>query len=240
VTDQDPGFDMSRARRRWLPSEAPPEGQRASLFRLADAVRRVIEAMMESDADVATLDGAAESAEQLAALLEQGPRGRALIGFAEASNSGDTAAGYDNSPLIGPANPIAPPLRMRVEGQRVIGSATFGNQFEGPPGRVHGGVVASAFDELLGMVQSLLGNPGMTGRLVVNYRRPTPLHRELRFEGWVDHVEGRKTFTSGTLYDGGTLCAEAEGLFIAVDFARLEAIARGEAEQRWQSHDEGS
>jgi hypothetical protein len=42
----------------------------------------------------------------------------------------------------------------------------------------------------------------------------------------VDRVEGRKIFTSGTLHAGDDLCAEAEGLFISVDFSRLERIAR--------------
>ena len=42
--------------------------------------------------------------------------------------------------------------------------------------------VAAAFDEVLGFVQSLSGRPGMTGTLTVRYRKPTPLHTELRFD----------------------------------------------------------
>jgi acyl-coenzyme A thioesterase PaaI-like protein len=86
---------------------------------------------------------------------------------------------------------------------------------------VHGGIVAAAFDELLGMTQSLSGQPGMTGRLTVTYRLPTPLHRDLRFVGTLERVEGRKIFTRGRCFDGGTLTAEAEGLFIHVDFQRI-------------------
>jgi acyl-CoA thioesterase FadM len=58
----------------------------------------------------------------------------------------------------------------------------------------------------------------------VKYRSPTPLHRELRFEGTLDRVDGRKIFTSGRCYDGDTLTAEAEGLFIRVDFAKIAAM----------------
>ena len=46
-----------------------------------------------------------------------------------------------------------------------IATVTFGSAYEGPPGCVHGGYVAAAFDEMLGFVQSLGGNPGMTARL---------------------------------------------------------------------------
>ena len=38
---------------------------------------------------------------------------------------------------------------------------TFGSAYEGPPGCVHGGFVAAAFDEVLGFVQSLGGQPGL-------------------------------------------------------------------------------
>ncbi len=214
-----------RTRRRWLPEEVPPESQRAALYRLSSAIRRTIEAMMDTDASPAQLDALATEAEQLAEHLEAGPRGRALWGYAESSNSGDADAGFDNSPVIGPANPIAAPLNLRVENDRVLGTAVFGQQYEGPPGHVHGGIVSAAFDELLGMAQSLSGTSGMTGQLVVNYRSPTPLFRELQFVGKVDRVEGRKIYTSATLHDGDTLCAEAEGLFISVDFSRLRTIA---------------
>ena len=63
-----------------------------------------------------------------------------------------------------------------------LGLVRFGSAYEGPPGHVHGGFVAAAFDEVLGYVQSLGGRPGMTGTLTVRYRSPTPLYTELRFE----------------------------------------------------------
>ena len=47
---------------------------------------------------------------------------------------------------------------------------------------------------------------------------------ELRLEGSLDRSSGRKILCRGRLYAGETLCAEAEGLFITVDFSRLEAM----------------
>ena len=209
----------------WIPDDAPPAAERAALHRLAVVLRGMTEALMDTAASEAQLVAAAEGAEKLLAVLEGAPRHRALWGFAESSNSGDSRAMFDSSPMIGLGNPVAPPLRLSVVDDHVEGSVVFGTAYEGPPGHVHGGFVAAAFDELLGMAQSLTGNPGMTGSLTVRYRKPTPLHREIRFFGKVDRVEGRKIFTSGTLFDGETLCAEAEGLFISIDFERMRQLA---------------
>ena len=146
-------------------------------------------------------------------------------GFAETANSGDPHAHFDHSPIIGRSNPIAPPIEVEVRDKKVHGRAVFGAAYEGPPGCVHGGWIAAAFDEVLGMTQSMTGNPGMTGTLTIRYRRPTPLHAEIRFEAELDRVEGRKIFTTGRSYGpDGQLTAEAEGIFITVDFSKLAAM----------------
>ncbi|HZO08254.1 MAG TPA: PaaI family thioesterase, partial [Myxococcota bacterium] len=166
---------------------------------------------------------AASELERYAEHLRTHPRMRRFEGYAESANAGDVGAFFDQSPLIGLANPLAPPLRLAKTGERTAeGRVRFGSAYEGPPGCVHGGFVAAAFDEVLGFAQSLGGNPGFTGTLVVRYRVPTPLHTDLRFEGRIDRVEGRKTFASGRVFAGETLCAEAEGIFVA---ARPEKFA---------------
>ena len=78
------------------------------------------------------------------------------------------------------------------------------------------GYVAAAFDELLGLAQSLSGAPGMTGTLSVRYESPTPLHTPLRLTGRLVGVERRKIFTEGEIYAGDTLTARAEGIFISL------------------------
>ena len=126
----------------------------------------------------------------------------------------------DRSPLMGAMNALSIPLVMTIEGtgdeRSIVGRAVFTEPYEGPPGHVHGGYVAAAFDEVLGMAQSLSGRPGLTGNLSVTYRRPTPLYVELVFRGVVSSVEGRKIFTHGTLHHGNVLCAEATGLFLSM------------------------
>ena len=209
----------------WLPNETPPEGKRLALHRMAAAIRQTIDLLIETDAAEEELLAAVKGIERFNARLQAAPHSRPLWGYAETSTSGSPVGFYDSSPLSGQANPLAPPLVLRMVGDEVIGSVQFGIAYEGPPGHVHGGYVAAAFDEVLGMVQSTAGNPGMTGRLTVHYRRPTPLNRELTFRGWVDHVEGRKIYTTATLHDGQTLCAESEGLFISVGQDRFRELA---------------
>ncbi len=210
----------------------PPTGQRMALHKLAAALRKINEALIDMDAAEEDLLAAAASAEQFAVRLEATRKGHHQWGFAESSTAPSTRVMLDRSPVIGLGNPVAPPLSFRAEDGKVVGTGSFGMQYEGPPGHVHGGFVAAALDELLGMAQTLSGKSGMTGTLTVRYRRPTPLYKQLTFTAWVDRIEGRKIFTSGTIHDGETLCAEAEGVFISVDFHAMKAMQ--EQQQRQQ------
>jgi acyl-coenzyme A thioesterase PaaI-like protein len=218
--------ELSSPAERWEVSARDVSARRAEMRRLADAGRLVIERMATTDAPHAAIERAAELLEAAAHELDGPGRRRTYEGFAESANAGGAPhAHFDHSPLMGMANPIAPRARIESGGKRtIVLRMRFGAAYEGPPGSVHGGMVAAAFDEVLGMTQSLSGRPGMTGLLTVRYRRPTPLHRDLRFEGRLDRVEGRKIFTSGSCFDGETLTAEAEGLFISVDFDRIAAL----------------
>jgi acyl-coenzyme A thioesterase PaaI-like protein len=211
---------------RWSNAAEDVSPRRAELHRLADAGRLVIDRMATTDAPHAAIERAAELLEAAARELDGPGRRRTYQGFAESANAGGAPhAHFDHSPVMGMANPMAPPTRMESGGRRsIVMYMRFGAAYEGPPGSVHGGIVAAAFDEILGMTQSLSGQPGMTGTLTIRYRRPTPLYRDLRFEGRLERVEGRKILTTGTCHDGETLTAEADGLFISVDFDRLAAM----------------
>jgi acyl-coenzyme A thioesterase PaaI-like protein len=217
--------DETRPAHGWIPDQPIPPGQRAALVRLASALRETIRLSIDTDASEEELIAAAAHLEEWNDALSGRPRGRPLRGWAEAANAGSPRAFYDSSPVSGPANPIAAPVEMRATAEGVIATCTLGIPYEGPPGHVHGGITALIFDEVLGMVQSQTGQGGMTGRLTVHYRRPTPLNRELTFRGWLDRVEGRKIFTLGTLHAGEELCAEAEGLFISVPREKFSQLA---------------
>jgi acyl-coenzyme A thioesterase PaaI-like protein len=218
--------ELRRSLSRWERARAEVSGAWKERRRLAAAMRVVISRLVESDAPEAELAAAADSLERYADRLATHPRPNRYEGWAETSPAGDTGGFFDHSPLIGLSNPLSPPIELRAEEDRktVLGRAVFGAAYEGPPGCVHGGYVAAAFDEVLGFANALSGTPGMTGTLTIRYRRPTPLHTELRFEARYDRSEGRKIFTSGKLFAGDSLCAEAEGVFIAVGVDRFRAL----------------
>jgi acyl-coenzyme A thioesterase PaaI-like protein len=205
-------------------SKTTATGAWAEKRRLAAAMRRVIDRLVGTDAPIEELRAAAEELERFATTLDGLPVRSWLQGFAESATAGDTNALFDMSPLMGLSNPISPPISFEVDEERVHGYVRFGHAYEGPPGHVHGGLVAAAFDEVLGFVQCGTGQPGMTGTLTVKYRAPTPLHQDLHFEAWVERFEGRKTIACGTLFCGDVLCAEGEGIFIGLDQERFKSL----------------
>ena len=208
--------------------DTEPTPRRAALFRVADGVRSVLHRMVQTSAPNDVIEAAAADVEAAAARFEGYESKSMYEGFAEAANAGAPFGFFDHSPMLGRANPLAPPI---VLCDRIRGTATFGSAYEGPPGCVHGGYVAAAFDEVLGSTQSLSGSPGMTGRLTVSYRKPTPLGVELQFEGRLESVDGRKILTRGELWAGEVLCAEAEGLFISIDPGKFAAM-KAERDER--------
>ncbi len=192
---------------------------------LGETLRRVIDRLTATSAPTEVLGRAREQLEQVEALLRPYTAVRRYEGSSEASGLFHDRAFFDWSPQLGLSNPLAPPIHVGVEDGIVVGRARFGIAYEGPPGCVHGGFVAAAFDEVLGLTQSLSGQVGMTGTLTIRYRRPTPLNADLRFEGRVESVSGRKVITAGRLLAGEELTAEATGLFITITPQHFSALA---------------
>lgn len=183
---------------------------------VGETLRRLIDRLTATSAPPEILAQAAKRLEQVRELLQPFDSVRRYEGSSEASGLSHDRAFFDWSPQLGLSNPLAPPIHVGVEDGVVVGEARFGIAYEGPPGCVHGGYIAAAFDEVLGLTQTLSGKVGMTGTLTVKYRRPTPLYTDLRFEGRVESVSGRKVFTAGRLVAEGELTAEASGLFITI------------------------
>ena len=202
--------------------------------RAGAALRRIIEGVITKHPDEAEMAGLATRLEAIADAFSSMPEKTSRSGFASKMSSEDVRDFIEFSPLTGISNPVAAPLDIWVEDGKALGQVNFGKRFEGAPGLVHGGHVAAIFDELLGFAQGFSKRPGMTGTLTITYRAPTPLLTDLRLEGTYDGMEGRKIFTSGRLYAGELLLAEAKGLFIALTEEQHAAVlsANEKTEQR--------
>jgi len=119
--------------------------------------------------------------------------------------------------VSGRANPMGIAARLWREDHEAVCQVTLGAAFEGAPGRAHGGIVASLIDETMGLVLSMVGSPGFTGRLTVTYRAPTPLGVPLEVRARLSGKDGRKMTITAEMRDADRLLAQAEGLFITVD-----------------------
>jgi acyl-coenzyme A thioesterase PaaI-like protein len=217
----------------------PPTGL-ADAVQLADELREAIRALSERDIAPERVARAHALAVALNGELD-GPRARRWYEDDSSAHEPSTASQdsfLHQSPIRGRLNPIAPPLVLdpvttTAEGRRVVrGRATLGSPYEGPPHGVHGGWVSALFDELLGSAQQLLKQAGVTATLSVRYRDITPLDEELRLEAWIHEDRGRRVVARATCHAGETLTADAEALFVCVDFDEIQGRMKKRREQR--------
>jgi acyl-coenzyme A thioesterase PaaI-like protein len=204
---------------------------------LGDALRELVGAAVLTEVAEEELVAVA------AALREQAARLRAdarpLTGIAAVDDPEAGERWYN--PVYGPGNPMAPPLDVAVsEGGRVTGRVTLGKAYEGPPGLVHGGFIATLLDHALARAARSAGHGGLTGTLTVRYRRPVPLGVPLVLEGRLETTEGRRATSRATLAaadDPITPLAEGEALLVALRRERAEEVfARtGRAVTAWTS-----
>jgi uncharacterized protein (TIGR00369 family) len=118
----------------------------------------------------------------------------------------------------GPANPAGLHLKfLLAEDKSVVCLATIPDSFEGPPGYVHGGVIATLLDEAMSKSVRALGFTCMTRQMAIEYLRPVPSCAPIRVEGRVLRSEGRKHWTEAKILNAeGAVLAEGKGLFIEV------------------------
>src|SRR5262245_28045458 len=200
-----------------MPNHDPAD--RDALARLADSVRRLIDVTVSIDAASELLAGAAARIDCLVAELRPSVPTPPPPRYPGGGATPGEFFPYDC--VMGKWNPLALPIRIEWDAPRAVGSATFGTPYEGPPGCVHGAVIAAAFDQVFNVANLMSGDAGPTARLELRYRRPTPLHRAVRFEGGVKQREERKIHAAGRLLAAGEVTVEAEGLFIVVDAERV-------------------
>jgi len=170
-----------------------------------DELRAIADLLARREVDAATAD---EFAAHLAAA-------RAVLESAtEVARADHDRVG----PLRGTDNVVAPPLVFGAPATRngtvvVNAIARCGDRYEGPPGLVHGGVIAACFDEVLAVAQRDAGIGGLTRELSVRYRRPLRVGEALVFTAWVERDDGRRALVLGACHVGDELRADAAAEF---------------------------
>lgn len=190
---------------------------RSEWLRLVASLRRAIQAAVELDAPPGRLRQLADRVAEISRELEAHAAGRPVPLYhpsPESLAADELNAMLPFSPVMGRYNPLAPPIAVSLEEGRVVGRVRLQHAFQGAPGLVHGGVVAAIFDEVLGTAAIVKGLPGPTAKLSVDYRAPTPLETDLRFEGEVDRVQRRRVHVKGRCTADDVVTAEAEAIFV--------------------------
>ena len=185
---------------------------------IADALRKISSHLIRMEASEEELIAYASEVEALEKRLAQqgkvdtGELFKKMINV-EASGD-DVLMGHDYNILDGKSSVIGFPMETYIEGDRVKGWAKVPLPFQGPPQRVHGGMVAAIFDVLLAQTQAIAKVMGYTASLEISYKDATPLDTELELEAWVESIDGRKMFNAGEIRANGKVCASAKGLWI--------------------------
>jgi uncharacterized protein (TIGR00369 family) len=127
----------------------------------------------------------------------------------------------------GPANAAGLHLEFLLAGDgSVVCRTTVPDRFEGHPGYLHGGVIATLLDEIMSKSVRARGLLAMTRRMEIDYLRPVPSCVPIRMEGTVVGSEGRKHWSQARILDTkGRILAEGKGLFIEVRSRAFEESA---------------
>lgn len=102
---------------------------------------------------------------------------------------------------------------------------------QGAPGLLHGGLLTSAFDEVLGSVVALVTRPCVTARLETDFRRPMPIGSTLWLRGRVEGRVERKLYASATAHldaEDGPVVGTARALFLKVGMEHFLRNSRPE------------
>jgi acyl-coenzyme A thioesterase PaaI-like protein len=127
----------------------------------------------------------------------------------------------------GPSNPEGLHLKFTIKADdpaAITATATvhLTRNHEGPPGYIHGGIIATLMDEAMSKLNRPLDLLAMTRHMEVDYLRPCPLHSPLTLTSHHIRREGRKLFHTAILtHPDGTVLARAKGFFLVIDPALL-------------------
>jgi len=131
------------------------------------------------------------------------------------------AAHHDQCFGCGAANAHGLQLRFAPEGEDAIAAEVrFDERHLGPPGLVHGGLIATVLDEALAQWPPRLELLALTTELSVRYERKVRPGTPLR-------VTARVVARSGGTLDLEAELCETAGRRVAYARARFEAIAPG-------------
>jgi len=128
--------------------------------------------------------------------------------------------------LCGIENPIGLNLRFYEDDQgRVVTHFAPGEEHQGFPGVLHGGLISALLDETIGRTLTANDQWAMTIELRVRFHRPVPLGETLTVTGEMRRLRSRTMEGYGELrLADGTLGASAEATYYIISMDQTEAF----------------
>src|SRR6202451_353830 len=83
--------------------------------------------------------------------------------------------------------------------QRIRGAFKLGAEYQGGPGFIHGGIIATVLDEAMGKVSRFRGVHAVTAELSIEYLKPVLVDADLVVEGYELEMKGRNLFLAGDI-----------------------------------------
>lgn len=125
----------------------------------------------------------------------------------------------------GGANPRG--MRLAFEGdadrRRIVGRFRLGSEYQGGPGFIHGGIIATVLDEAMGKVSRFSEVRTVTAELTIEYLKPVRVDQEIIVEGFEGGRNARQLFHQGEIRNAaGELLARGWGRFVVVDPAKFK------------------
>lgn len=119
----------------------------------------------------------------------------------------------------GADNPIGLQMKFFTDEQRVYSFVTVPPNMAGWDQTVHGGVLSTILDEIMGWsVIYLLKKIGVTKSMSVEFLKPVHVEKQLTVVGVIEEIRSeRQVMVSGAIYaDNDILCTKATGDFAAM------------------------
>ena len=120
----------------------------------------------------------------------------------------------------GPNNPEGLHLTFTIDqdAHTAAASVALDERYQGAPGYVHGGIIATLLDEAMSKLNRSLGVLAVTRQMDVSYLRPVPIGTEIKLHSRFVRREGRKLFHEAELLGlEGEVLSRCSGLWITID-----------------------
>ena len=121
------------------------------------------------------------------------------------------------------------PLPVELGATEYEAFFSFDERHQGGPGIAHGGLVAAALDEAVGLLATWHAFPAVTARIFVRFRHPVPINTEFAVVARLDQARGRRLHIDASITDGAEAFAECRAAMLHVPLEHFLSTPEGRA-----------